>query len=258
MIRAFLTRFSRTTGWLGTWARGRAASSSHAAPTMMIDRVEAAAAVHDWLLLLAIMDRCASAIWHAGADDDFFQFQRAADRMNLIAQQLISAPPMEIGRPQLLDLNQVIAESHGLLTRAVAQDISLRLELGGIRHSRITATRWDLERMLLHLVLNASRQIDTPGVVLLQTSYVQQVPSGLRPSQIRARPYLRLVVSGSGSRSARPTRTIRSVSSSNRQGDALRLATVARLVKQLNGVLQFETDAAALSRVRVDFPLVSD
>ena len=113
-------------------------------------------------------------------------------------------------------------------------------------------------RQWMHLVLNASRQIDTPGAVLIQTSYVQQVPSGLRPSQIRAQPYIRLIVSDSGGASATHPRRVPTGSPSNQQGDMLRLSTVARLVKQFNGVLQVESDAASRTRIRVDFPVLPD
>jgi len=258
VIRGCLTLLRLRTGWFRTWGRGRAGSPIHTYPAPAIDRVEVASAARDWLTLLAIMDRCASAIWHAGTDDDFLQFHRAADRMTLIARQLIAGSPMDIAQSEPLDLNQIIAESHGLLIRAVPQDISLRLELGSVRRSRITATRWDLERLLLHLVLNASRHIDTPGAVLIQTSYMQQVPGGLRLPHIRARPYVRLIVSDSGTPSMTPTRTIRPVARSHRQSADLRLSTVARLVKQLDGVLHVESDSESQTRIRIDFPLVAD
>jgi signal transduction histidine kinase len=195
---------------------------------------------------------------HAGAEDDYLEFQRAADRMNLTARQLMSVQQADIGQPELLDLNQIVAESHGMLARAIAQGLFLRLELGAVRGLRMAATRWDLERILLHLVRNASRTIATGGVVLIETLYMQQVPGGLRPPHIRARPYVRLIVSNSGMPSAAAAGAVPHLSPSHQDGGDLGLSTVWRLVTQMNGVLQFDGDAESRTRIRVDFPLASD
>jgi signal transduction histidine kinase len=258
VIRKFFTVLPRIRAWIRTSARRSADSPTHAHPTGVVDHVEVTLAAHDWLTLLAVMIRCANGMRHAGAEDDFREFHRAADRMNLIAQQLISHWQTEIGGPELLDLNQLVEESQGMLARAVAPGISLRLELGAVRGSTARARRWDLERILLNLVLNAGRNMTDGGVVVIETSSMQQVPGGLRPPNIRVRPYVRLIVSDSGTASATSARIIPRFSASTQHGSDLGLATVARLVHELNGVLQFESDSESHNRIRVDLPLVSD
>jgi signal transduction histidine kinase len=224
----------------------------------MLDRVEVALAAHDCLTLLTIMVRCADAMQHAGVDDDFLELHRAADRMERIARQLISQQQTEMGSPELIDLSQLVAESQGMLKRTVASGISLRLELGAVRGATVRARRWDLERILLNLVLNAGRNMAEGGVVVIETSSMQQVPGGLRPPNIRVRPYVRLIVSDAGTAAATSARITPRFSASTQHGSDLGLATVARLVHELNGVLQFESDAESRNRIRVDFPLVSD
>ena len=209
------------------------------------DRDEVALTAHDCLTLLAIMVRCADAMRHPEAEDDFFEFHRAADRMDRLVQQLISPRQPHTQTPELIDLGELIAESEGMLKRAVAPGVSLRFQPAAIGWARIQARRWDLERILLHVVINAARGIASGGVVIATSSGENRRSS------------VSLIVTGSGSASPSSARIDPRTSVSDHAEADLGLAAVARLVQRLNGVLQFESDSDRRTRIQVDFPFAA-
>jgi len=206
------------------------------------DRNEVALTAHDCLTLLAIMGRCADAMRHPEAEDDFLEFQRAEERMDRLVQQLISPRRPELETPELIDLNQLLAESEGMLKRAVAPRVSLRLQRGGLRGARIRARRWDLERILLHVVVSAARGVPSRAVVI-ETSATAHL-----------RPYVSLIVSGSDPAESTSARIISRSSAPDQHEHDLGLAAVARLVQRLHGVLQFESDSERRTRIQVHLP----
>jgi signal transduction histidine kinase len=212
-----------------------------------LDRRDVVLTAHDCLILLAIMVRCADAMRHPEAEDDFLQFRRAADRMDHLAQQLISPQRTEMATPEPIELNRLVAESEGMLKRAVAPGISLRLQLGAVQESAVRARRWDLERILLNLVLNTARTMAAGGIVVVETASMEDVGS-----------FVRLVVRDAGAVSRPSARVIPRFSVSTHDGSGLGLAAVAQLVQRLNGALQFESDSEGRTRIQVDFPLAPD
>jgi signal transduction histidine kinase len=246
--RRVIHRIRTVCSAIAAWTRSpsRLPGDSRVHTREVSDRDEVALTAHDCLTLLAIMVRCADAMRHPEAEDDFREFQRAADRMDRLAHQLIAPRQTEVERLEPIDLNQVIAESEGMLKRAVAPGVSLRLQPGILRGARIRARRWDVERILLHLVINAVRGMAPAGVVIETLAH-----AGVRPA-------VSLVVSGSAAAPTSPARISARASASGQHESDLGLAAVARLVQRLNGVLQFESDSERRTRIQVDFPLAVD
>src|SRR5215470_11336653 len=176
---------SRFLGWTEA-ATPRPPDDSRNHDLAVSDRDDVALIAHDCLTLLAIMVRCADAMQHPGSEDDFREFHRAADRMDRLAQQLSSLRRTEVETPEPIDLSRLVAESEGMIERAVAPGVSLRLEPGTVGWARIHARRWDLERILLHVVINAARGIAS-GEVVVKTS-----PNAIGRSSVS------LIVTGSG------------------------------------------------------------
>jgi hypothetical protein len=101
---------------------------------------------------------------------------------------------------------------------------------------RIRARRWDLERILLHVVINAARSMTSGGIVVVEMSSTHEIGRRMRRRHATATSasseWLR-----HGDTSARIIP--RSSASSQDDGD-LSLAAVARLVQRLNGRLQLK------------------
>ena len=243
VIHRIWRALSRITAWTRSPSRSPDGSRIHTHDVAVLDRRDVVLTAHDCLTLLAIMVRCADAMRHPEAEDDFLEFRRAADRMDHVAQHLISPQRAEMATPEPIELNRLVAESEGMLKRAVAPSVSLRLQLGAPPGSAVRARRWDLERILLNLVLNTARNMAGGGIVVVET---RSMPDG--GSSVR------LVVSDSGAVSPPSAEVIPRFSAST-QHSGLGLAAVAQLVQQLNGVLQFESDAQRRTRIQVDLPL---
>src|SRR5262245_33430090 len=217
---------------------------------------------HDCLNLLDIMVTCANGMRgpnrsKQASDENLAEFHKAAQRLRHLAQLLVASRPVHPSRSQVIDVNQVIAESEGMLTRALPAGTSLRLELAEMQ-ATVKADRWEVERILLNLVLNASRGLPGEGVVTIQTASMKQVPPGLRSAHIRARSYLTLTVSDARDTAHRTPRVITHSWNQEHLGSDLSLATVARSVQRLDGALQLEIDSERHTRIRVDLPLALD
>jgi hypothetical protein len=241
-------------GW--TAASPRPPDDSRIYDVAVSDRDDVALTAHDCLTLLAIMVRCAEAMRHPEAEDDFLEFRRAADRMDRLAQQLISPRQTDVEAPHAIDFAQLVAECEGMLKRAVAPGVSLRLQLGPSQSARIRARRWDLERILLHVVINAARSMTSGGIVVVEMSSTHDASGRLNASQATPRPYVSLIVNGSATATS-SARIIPRSSASSQDDSDLSLAAVARLVQRLNGRLQFESDSERRTRIQADFPLAT-
>lgn len=246
VIRWISTALSRITAWIRGPSRTPDDSRIHTNDAAILNRREVVLSAHDCLTLLAIMVRCADAMRHPEAENDFLEFRRAADRMDYVVQHLIAPQPADVAAPEPIELDRLVAESEGMLKRAVAPGIVLRLELAAAPESRVRARRWDLERILLNLVLNTARNMAAGGIVVVETVSLQ----GVGPS-------VRLLVSDSGAVSPRSARVVTEFSASTQHDSGLGLAAVAQLVQRLNGVVQFESDSERRTRFQVDFPSAS-
>jgi signal transduction histidine kinase len=174
--------------------------------------------------------------------------------MDRLVQRLISQRQTEMETPELIDLSQLVAQSEAMLKRAVAPGISLQLQPGSPRGAPIRARRWDLERMLLNLVINAARGMAAGGAVVIKTSSTLDASGGLSLPHAGVRPTVSLIVSSSGTAATSSARIVSRSASGQHEND-LGLAAVARLVQRLNGVLQFESDSDRRTRIQVDLPM---
>src|SRR5262245_48194611 len=244
VTRRIWSVLSRITTWRRKPSRRPDDSRIRTHDVAVLDRREVVLTAHDCLMLLAIMIRCADAMRHPEAEDEFLEFRRAADRMDHLAQHLISPQRTEMATPQPIEINRLVAESEGMLKRAVAPGISLRLQLGAAEGTRIRARQWDLERILLNLVLNTARTMAAGGIIVGETASMQD-----------GGPSVLLIVSDSGTVSEPSARVIPRFSALPQHSSGLGLAVVAQLAQRLNGVLQFESDSQRRTRIQVDFPL---
>jgi hypothetical protein len=245
---------SRIMGWTGATPRPPDDSRIHTHDVAVSDRDDVALTAHDCLTLLAIMVRCADVMRHPETEDDFLEFHRAADRLNRLAQQLIFPRQTETETSEPIDLSHLVVQFEGMLKRAVAPGVSVRLQLAASRGARIRARRWDVERILLHLVINAARGMASGGVVGIETSSTHDASSGLTLPHAGVQQSVSLIVSGSATAPPSSARIVPRSSASGQHESDLGLAAVARLVQRLNGVLQFESDSARRTRIQVDFP----
>jgi nitrogen-specific signal transduction histidine kinase len=261
VIRALQRLLSSIAAYVRTRARrNRISISDNPADAAAIDRTAMAIAAHDCFNLLAIMVACADAMRRThpnkhACDDDVVEFHRAADRLERVAHQLLATGLASHQNGQLVDLNALIARSEGMLARVLPDGIFLQLQLTPVR-GVVRADPWDIERILLNLVVQVGRDVPDGSVVAVQTVLVQQAPHGLTAPNLRARTFIRVTVADSGAVLRPRSRVVPYFSKSRQVDNKLRLGMVARSVQQLNGALHIESDSERRMRICVDFPLI--
>ncbi|HUQ82186.1 MAG TPA: PAS domain S-box protein, partial [Gemmatimonadaceae bacterium] len=102
---------------------------------------------------------------------DAHQITQAAARAASLTRQLLAFSRRQVLQPQVLDLNDVIADMERLLRRVISEDISLVTQfennLGAVR-----ADRSQIEQVVMNLVVNARDAMPTGGVLAISTRVV--------------------------------------------------------------------------------------
>jgi signal transduction histidine kinase/CheY-like chemotaxis protein len=174
---------------------------------------------------------------------DVEEIMNAGNRAADVTRQLLAFTRQQFRRPEIFELNQVVAGVERMLRRSLSDDQELILKLRETA-GRVRMDRSQLEQVLVNLVLNARDAIDTTGRVTIETDraiidadYARRhelvtVPSG---------PYILLAVSDTGcgmtpevqARIFEPFFTTKPVG----QGTGLGLSTVYGIVKQSEGFI---------------------
>ena len=264
MIRALARVLSNTAVYVRASARrdDRSRSISADAADKRFDRAEVATAAHDCLNLLTVMVACPDAMRRThpckrACDDDIEEFHKAADRLERIAQQLISAGPTRYRTWRVIDVNDSILESEGSLRRVLPPGALLQLQLAAAR-SAVRANLWEIERILLCLVAHAGRDLPNGSTVLVKTATFPHLPRLFKTPRVSGRSYIRVTVARSGAVLQPPSRLVDYFSTRTPADRSLDVETVSRTVQRLNGALHIESDSGRRMQISVDIPLVVD
>lgn len=186
------------------------------------------------------------------------QIRKTADRAASLTRQLLAFSRMQVLQPKVLDLNELIAETHKLLRRLVREDIEFSLRLGDSL-GRVKADPGQLEQVLLNLTVNASDAMPLGGKLIIEThnvvvdhTYAHKIP--------QAEPGLYTVVSvtdtGCGMDAATKARVFEPFFTTKEpgKGTGLGLATVYGVVKQSGGFIWLDSEPGKGTRFEIYFP----
>jgi len=264
VIRTLARVLSNIAAYVRASARrdDRSRSISADAADTGFDRAEVATAAHDCLNLLTVMVACADSMrrthpYKRACDDDIEEFHKAADRLERVAQQLISAGPTRYRTWRVIDVNDSILESEGSLRRVLPPGVLLRLQLAAAR-SAVRANLWEIERVLLSLVAHAGRDLPNGSTVLVKTATFPHLPRLFTTPRVSGRSYIRVTVARSGAVLQPPSRLVDYFSTRTPADRSLDVETVSRTVQRLNGALHIERDSGRRMQISVDIPLVVD
>ena len=178
---------------------------------------------------------------------DLQQVQRAGQRATELTHQLLAFGRREVVRPQVLDLNVVVAEIESLLQRTLGEHIQL--------HTTLTAGLWpvladpgQLEQVLVNLAVNARDAMPDGGTLSIDTVNVTVDGAAERPN-LRAGRYVKLRVGDTGTgippeiaeRVFEPFFTTKPKG----KGTGLGLATVYGIITQAGGTAEIQSSPGA-------------
>ncbi|SDY90110.1 PAS domain S-box-containing protein [Micromonospora pattaloongensis] len=220
---------------------------------------------HDFNNLLAVILSCTELLADeldaaSAAGRDVQAIQRAAERGARLTRQLLIFGRKDTTRPELLDLNAVVADLQELLARSIGQHVELVVR-GASELPAVRADRGQLEQVLVNLAVNARDAMPDGGRLTIETASVDvdEVYAQLHPQLTPGR-YVQLLVSDTGTGMA-PEVVARAfepffTTKPKGTGTGLGLATVYGIVAEAGGTVTIYSEPGLGTTFRVYLPEV--
>jgi PAS domain S-box-containing protein len=176
---------------------------------------------------------------------DLNQVVRAGERATELTHQLLAFGRREVVRPQLLDLNTVVAEVEQLLRRTIGEHIRL--------HTWLAADLWpvladagQLGQVLVNLAVNARDAMPDGGTLTIDTAnvVVDEAGASVRPGLVAGRQVqLRVADTGTGMSAEVAQRVFEPFFTTKPKGEGsgLGLATVYGIITQAGGHIEIQS-----------------
>ncbi len=190
---------------------------------------------------------------------DVEEIRRAGERAANLTRQLLAFSRRQELQPRVLDLNQLVRESQGILVAAAGPGVRLELELEPTLW-RVRADPSGLEQVLLNLLINARDAMPDGGVVRMRTAN-RRLDDAARRGVGAQGDFVVLEVSDSGHGMSAETRervfepffTTKGPG----KGTGLGLATVYGIVQQSEGHIEVDSAPGKGASFRVFLPRIA-
>jgi PAS domain S-box-containing protein len=186
---------------------------------------------------------------------------RVVDRGAALTQGLLTFSRKQVLNPKVLDLNTVITEQLKMLRRLVPENIELKFAAGkDLGHVRADA--FQIEQVVLNLVINARDAVAESGSVLIEAENADLDPLGDHPNGKRSNgKYVMVAVSDNGrgmdakikAQIFEPFFTTKGQG----KGTGLGLAIVSDIVKQSGGQIFVHSEIGLGTTFKIYFPRVN-
>jgi PAS domain S-box-containing protein len=103
---------------------------------------------------------------------DLDQALLAAERAAVLTHQLLAFSRQQVLQPQVLDLNQVVANIQPMLVRVIGEDMLINQSLASSL-AKVRADRGQIEQVLVNLVVNARDAMPNGGTLTIETADVE-------------------------------------------------------------------------------------
>ena len=184
---------------------------------------------------------------------DFIELEGAIDSAFHISRELIA-----VGEPSRLDhavvdVNELVAQLEGVLSRVLGPEIQVSLRLEAL-DAMVQAHAVQLEWVFLNLAANSREAMPDGGTLTIQTTAADR-QVGAPP---RSQRYVCVTVSdtGPGLFGDARTRAFEPFFSTKEGAAGLGLTSVAMIVRNFQGWLHIESDQSG-TRIHIHLPIVS-
>ena len=226
----------------------------------------ASGVAHDFNNVLSVIMSCSEVILARLAPDSPIrelveEVRKAGHQASSLTRQLLILARPQAARPELLDLNAVVAEMDSMLRRLIRGgaklEVDLERELGPVKVDPGRA-----EQVILNLCVNARDAMSRGGTITVSTSRADLAAAsvGLR-GRVEPGSYVRLAVRDEGTgmppeivaRLFEPFFTTKEPG----KGTGLGLSTVDAIVRAAGGSIVVESEVGKGSTIAVYFPRVA-
>jgi two-component system, cell cycle sensor histidine kinase and response regulator CckA len=186
-----------------------------------------------------------------GVADDLEEVLRSTDRGAALTRQLLAFGRRQVLNPEVLDLNDVVLQTSGLLERIIGENVELRTV---VTESPVVvkADRGQLEQVITNLAINARDSMPDGGRVTIRVN-----TSDLDTDAAQLQALLSVSDGGSGIDAATAAHIFEPFfTTKGEKGTGLGLATVHGIVAQSGGQVELDTELGRGSTFTVSLPLL--
>jgi two-component system, cell cycle sensor histidine kinase and response regulator CckA len=227
--------------------------------------VLAGGVAHDFNNLLNVINGYSELALEALAQNDptrqdIKQIWDAGKRAATLTSQLLAFGRKQILQPEILDLNEIIAQMSSMLRRLIGEDIDLATETSADL-GMIHADPAKIQQVILNLAVNARDAMPQGGKLTIEAANVELDKSYIKEHSV-AKPgaYVMLAISDNGigmdaetkARIFEPFFTTKGKG----KGTGLGLATVYGIVKQSNGFIWVYSEPGEGTSIKIYIPRV--
>jgi len=188
------------------------------------------------------------------------QIVHAVERGKSLVQKLLAFGRANVWKPQLVDLNAIVADTQQMLKRLIGDDIRIKVSAAGDL-KRCQADAGLIEQVVMNLLLNARDAISGEGTITIKTANVDRVKENTGAhGKVEPGPHVVLSVSdtGAGMDEATLERAFEPFFSTKPpdKGSGLGLAIVYGIIEQAGGYITVRSKPGEGTTFRLYFPAV--
>jgi signal transduction histidine kinase/CheY-like chemotaxis protein len=190
--------------------------------------------------------------------EDVLEIIKAGERGAKLTRQLLTFSRKEVAHPEVMDLNEVVADMFNILSRTITENIDLSTDLAESLDN-IRMDRGHIEQVLMNLVVNARDAIATgSGEIIITTTNAEIPPDAPAVVGVPEGNWVVLTVTDTGSGMDLETQrhvfepffTTKPVG----EGTGLGLATVYGIMEQANAHIGIGSEPGKGTTVTMYFP----